>query len=320
LSSEPRLATELAVRGTAGFEGQGRERGRAARGAAPPATYPIVLAHGIAPFDAVFRRFLDETSDPQGRTQYFRGIRSVLLANGFRAHHSRTPFAKGVGLRAAALRAEVERVLRAEGAAKVHIIGHSMGGLDARHMLFEHRDSRIHEKIASLSTLGTPHFGTSVADWGVAGCSRALALLAALGIDALEGFRDLTTAACREFDRRAEDFERNCGVRFQTFAGTQPFARVFAGFKPFWLLIQRCEGANDGMVARTSAIWRPEYLREEIDADHINQIGWWDPDERGWGVLPHLRTRGETRAELELRIRALYVRIAHDLAKRFALQ
>src|SRR5437867_8349504 len=99
----------------------------------PFMTYPILLAHGISRFDVVARAVLDEEAGDDDQTHYFRCIRSTLEAHGFRVHHATVPWAEGVTNRAAVLKQNVEEVLRAERCAKVHIIAHSMGGLDARH-------------------------------------------------------------------------------------------------------------------------------------------------------------------------------------------
>src|SRR5207249_4655749 len=175
----------------------------------------------------------------------------------------------------------VEGVLGAERAAKVHIIAHSMGGLDARHMLFDHRADRVHEKVAAIATIGTPHHGTTFADWGINSGTVALALLAAIGVTSLDGFKDLTTWACAEFERKAAAFERECGVSFLTFAGTQELPFVFDPLKPAWVLIHANEGPNDGLVSLESARWRDEYFQGQVDADHLNEAGWWDANELG---------------------------------------
>lgn len=46
---------------------------------------------------------------------------------------------------------------------KVNIIGHSKGGLDTREMLYLYPTMK--DKIASFTTMATPHRGTSLADW-----------------------------------------------------------------------------------------------------------------------------------------------------------
>jgi len=166
---------------------------------------PIVLAHGIARFDALRDAIdsIDHEPAADDRLHYFRRVKSTLLAQPgwatFAIHHGRVAFAESVANRSAQLRKQIEEILERTGASKVHIIAHSMGGLDARHMMFDdchNRKQPIHRRVASLTTIGTPHLGTSFADWGIKNADSVLRMLAVLRITELDGFKDLTTDAC----------------------------------------------------------------------------------------------------------------------------
>jgi len=54
-----------------------------------------------------------------------------------------------------------------------------------------------------------------------------------------------------------------------------------------------------------------------LSADHLNELGWWEPNDAGLLRFPFAPQRGETPLELDVRIRAIYVGIAQDLAARF---
>lgn len=282
-------------------------------------TYPIVLAHGIARFDALLRDVLKDDAAADDCSHYFRRIRSTLRAKGFIAEHSSVPWAASVAVRALVLKSEVARVLAQTGAKKVHIVAHSMGGLDARHMLFEHQSDDMHEKVASITTIGTPHWGTSFADWGLRNATLLLMVLQELGISQLDGFKDLTTTACAQFNEQAAEFESNCKVTFRTYAGTQDASYVFALLQLPWHIIQVHEGDNDGLVSVRSARWRDDYARETppINADHLNEVGWWELSDFHPLSFPPGPPLGETRVELEDRIRKFYLGIAEDLARQF---
>ncbi|HEX5067010.1 MAG TPA: hypothetical protein VFY49_12905 [Myxococcota bacterium] len=284
-------------------------------------THPIVLAHGIARFDVLLRRLDPDAAGPiADGTHYFRRIRSTLEAvDGyhFQVHQPIVTWAAGVEVRARDLWNYVRTL---EG--PVHIIAHSMGGLDARHMLYGFRAAGAVERVASITTIGTPHFGTSFADWGLELGDELLRVLDAIGIDGVDGFRDLSTAACQEFDARVRSFEESCGVLFQTYAGAQPFLRTFAPLKFAWLVIHERDrahdgGANDGLVPLYSARWRPSCYQGRLDADHLNQIGWCDPDELSRPFIPSPERDGAQRRALEEQIRDVYVAIAKRLAARF---
>ena len=131
---------------------------------------PILLAHGIARFDelrAQLRKIWKAPIIASGdNLHYFRGIRSRLREQGFNAHHAHVPFAASVADRANELRRETQRILQETGAERLHIIAHSMGGLDARRMIADCKETA--KSVASLSTIGTPHLGTAFADIALA--------------------------------------------------------------------------------------------------------------------------------------------------------
>src|SRR5205814_1408651 len=83
-------------------------------------------------------------------------------------------------------------------AGPVHVIGHSMGGLDARFMVAK---LGMETRVLSLTTVGTPHRGSPFADWGVSRFARLVVpVLRAVGIPH-EAFLDLTTDGCPDYGR-----------------------------------------------------------------------------------------------------------------------
>src|SRR5262249_12273448 len=174
-------------------------------------------------------------------------------ARGYAAFHSRVAWAADVTTRAEDLRQNVLRILDTSKADKVNIIAHSMGGLDARHMLFNDREQgRIHERVASLTTISTPHEGSPFADRMLEHFPQLPETLQKIGLD-VRGLRDLRTDVCRRFndDPEAQAFERACeaSIRFRTFAGRQRFAGVFTPLKISFPIIEAAEGANAGLLS-----------------------------------------------------------------------
>lgn len=272
-------------------------------------THPIILAHGIARFDVLFRQVLKiDNQDAYDGLHYFRNIRTDLQSHGYLVHHASVEWADSVGIRSRTLKRQVEQVLDvgSEGASRVHIIAHSMGGLDARHMLFDARAEGFHERVATLTTIATPHHGSPVANSVVDKVGKILAVLGIAG-----GAQDLTTQACATFNEAAEDWERSCGVQFRAYAGRQPYRQIFDLLKPSWRIIHEKEGENDGLVSVASARWRDEYFVEPVlDGDHFNLCGWWDPTEIWRGVKP---------SQMEEAIKQVYRDIAEGLAAAFPI-
>ncbi len=275
-------------------------------------TYPIVLAHGVCRFDQIWCEALgiDNNDDPKlDRLHYFKGLRSMLVSHGLTAYHSNVSWAADVETRAAELGQNVMWVLGKERCEKVNIIAHSMGGLDARHMLFKSRSSeRLHERIASLTTVSTPHEGSPFADWGIDNLPHVIPIAQKLGIS-LNAFNDLRTDRCRAFNHDPEviEFERDCeaGIIFQTFAGSQKFWGVYDPLKLPFYIIEKEEGDNDGLVSVQSAKWRERYFKGLVEnADHLNELGWWDPAQI---------VEFESQGELLRRIHDFYLTVARGL-------
>ncbi|KAJ1960902.1 hypothetical protein GGI12_003549 [Dipsacomyces acuminosporus] len=108
---------------------------------------PVVLCHGPEKL-------------PLLQVHYWRGIREALEKIGARVVIAKVPGTGGVRERAHQLDSLLASRLASE---KVNILGHSMGGLDARYLI-----SHIHPKsysVASLTTVCTPHHGSPFMDW-----------------------------------------------------------------------------------------------------------------------------------------------------------
>lgn len=210
--------------------------------------YPIILVHGLCPFDQILRPFSKLDNRDDDRFHYFRKIRSTLAANGFEAFHSRVSWAGSLARRASDLKREITRITdNFSKWPRVHIIAHSMGGLDARLMIVKYR---MADRVASLTTIGTPHWGSSFADWRMKRYGALLGLVRPLGLD-LYGLKDLTRASCRRFNERTEKFERGNGVLYQTYGGVEPVERIFRPLRDSYRIIWEEEGENDGSVSRS---------------------------------------------------------------------
>lgn len=289
--------------------------------------YPVILAHGIARFDFLAQRFSKDLSVlglnfglANDGLHYFKGVARHLRDNGFDVYQSSVGFAADVESRAADLKREIKSALALRpGQAKVHIIAHSMGGLDARHMIVRHD---MADKVASLTTIGTPHLGTSFADWGMK--HEGHEILAILGnIINLDGFADLTTAECRLFNETAQAAEAANDVVYQTFAAFEEQQKVFAPLQLSWRIIQDAEGDNDGLVPRSSQLWQNELsgangVRKPIrrhdfpvSADHLNEIGWWDLNQLKISDLLHTDLLTIVR-NYESSIKNVYLEIARN--------
>jgi triacylglycerol lipase len=169
----------------------------------PRLSAPIVLVHGLCGSERI-SLFGVTVRD------YFPGIRERLEAAGNRVLSPQLSRTRGVASRAEELKRFIGRNVP-DG--PVHVIGHSMGGLDARYMIS--RLGMAH-RVKSLTTVGTPHRGSPFADWGVGNFGPLVApFFQMLGLSH-QAFLDLTTAACRRFNEAVPDAP---GVRYLSVAG-----------------------------------------------------------------------------------------------------
>lgn len=100
-------------------------------------------------------------------------MRRALRRHGFRDVETfgYNPLRKGIPELAESLTLQVKRVLQQSGSKKVHLIGHSLGGLIARWYVEQAGGS---SKVHTVVTLGTPHSGTFLAHAGRSPVSRQM--------------------------------------------------------------------------------------------------------------------------------------------------
>ncbi|MFN3534562.1 MAG: esterase/lipase family protein [Desulfatiglandales bacterium] len=259
--------------------------------------FPIVMVHGICPFDRVYMTIFSKFSGSD-RFSYFKGIRSFLTEKGYSVFTPTISWGGPIEKRAKDL---FERIMKITGGFKrhggLHLIGHSMGGLDIRFMVYKYD---LKGKVKSITTIGTPHLGSPLADIKLRDRLWVIRALKSIGVD-LRGFLDLTTQKARNLSRLLEAYEKSSKIPLRTIAGRQPHKNIFFFLKPSYRVIASIEGENDGLVSVDSAMYKRELLYEIWDLDHLNQIGWWDPSED----LPR-----ETFYE---KVRGLYLKMIKDL-------
>ncbi len=145
-----------------------------------------------------------------------------------------------------------------------------MGGIDARYAIAR---LGLHARVASLTTVGTPHRGTPIADtsalW-IGEWRHLRRMLSSFGAN-VDGLYDLTTQRMEEFNRVVEDAS---GVLYSSVVGSvTPDARPDnALLGPGYAYLHRIVGLNDGMVPAESQRWGQ--VVGEVQADHWEQIGW----------------------------------------------
>ena len=158
----------------------------------------------------------------------------------------------------------------------IHVIAHSMGGLDTRYLLAK-KLLGLDQRIKSLSTISTPHRGSPVADLllglipGIdsAPFQKFLNHFPAVGSGALD---DLSTKAAVTFNQEIKDVP---GVTYRSYFG---FGNTSLALRPTVEFIRsrgttNDERTNDGVVSLASAKWPVDLVEQPWTADHLAQIG-----------------------------------------------
>ena len=220
---------------------------------------PIVLVHGLFGFDKIQVGSVTIAN-------YFPGILEALQAAGNRVFIPSLSPTGPVVERAGQLLDFLRHNCPYE---KVHLFGHSMGGLDCRYLI-----SRLGmaEQVLTLTTLGTPHNGTPFADWAIGKVEWLVKPALELLNVPHQAFYDLTIAKCREFNEQTPVMEN---VRYYSVAAEHDGSLA----SPEWLLsygiVKEAEGANDGVVSIASACYSKKLEDFEIwPGNHLTLVNW----------------------------------------------
>ena len=247
-----------------------------AGGSAPPPTkYPLILSHGFSGWDKLF-----------GVLDYFYGIPSDLKGQGYKVYVSEVSSFNSIQVRGDQLLKQAENVIAITGKPKVNILGHSMGGLDARYVAHILGSA----KVASVTTFATPNRGTVVADVaaifindrtgsGLSGAvinalafifGSALSGSTALPQDLVAGITNLTTPFVTNWNKT---FTNATGVYYQSYGGSSVYnVSLDISDAVLWTtsLLFGFE-ANDGLVGVNSTGWGT-VRNLKLNANHLDEV------------------------------------------------
>jgi triacylglycerol lipase len=248
--------------------------------------YPIVLVHGLLGFDAL------------GPVQYFYGVPSELRRSGAVVYTASVSQSNSTEVRGEQLLKELQTLQARYGHTKFNLVGHSHGGNTIRYVA-----GVSPSLVASVTSVGTPHQGSKVADalqgitnftgttelvaGVVNGLSSVVAFLSGSGSNpqnALASLQSLSTQGAQDFNRRfpAGAPTTSCGqgpelasngVRYYSMGGTSVLTNVldasdgFLGAAALFFGFEQ----NDGLVGRCSNHWG-KVLRDDYNWNHVDQI------------------------------------------------
>ncbi len=210
--------------------------------------YPLVMVHGLGFRDLHY-------------INYWGRIPGALEKHGAVIYYGHQEAWGDIKNNAADLCRTVRLVLEETGAEKVNIIGHSKGGLDARYAVSQMGLSKY---TASLTTIGTPHRGSALADLIVKLpkpvfklCEKVINSMFLRYGDHRPDFGaaafDLTSEGTKKFNQNCPDAD---GVYYQSYTSVMKdfFSDRILQLSYAYIALKD-DKQNDGMVTVDSAKW-----------------------------------------------------------------
>lgn len=209
--------------------------------------YPVLLVHGMCVRDS-------EKFSSWGR------IPKYLSDMGIPVFYGHQDGLSDIKSNAMYLSKRIDEILLETGAEKVNIIAHSKGGLDSRYAI---SSLNMADKVASLTTLATPHHGSKSIDmimklpdpvirFAGACADGWFRLIGDQAPSTHQILRSFTTEEASLFNAQNPDRE---GVFYQSYAFVmdKPLADPLLWLSN--LVVQRIEGENDGLLPPDAVKW-----------------------------------------------------------------
>jgi triacylglycerol lipase len=214
---------------------------------------PVLLCHGFGALGNVAKKGL------------LHEIAMMFRARGILAYAPNImPYGR-IETRSQAWKKIIDQIIEHTGSARLHVIAHSMGGLDMRHAIHH---LGAHAQVSSLTTVSTPHRGTSLATYMLNAPDTLLSNMADLTnwfgnnvypdnpSDVLGALEQLSPEFVEQQfnpdcpnhpDVLYQSVTASCGKGTDT-----PINRLLSHFNKH---VYEQQGVNDGYVPVTSARW-----------------------------------------------------------------
>ena len=224
----------------------------------------IALVHGILGFD-------DTKGLAGGLVKYWGGLDGYLRSQGAKVLTPGSSAANSLPVRSAQIKSALDTWMPANGCSKVHLVGHSQGGLVVRYMV---SNLSFASKTATVSTVNSLHKGAPMANivlavipsWLQPFTNSALSLLAKLVYrdgrpqDVIAMGQSLTTTYVNSFNTSSPNVS---GIKYYSYGSKMAWADliqhpIMALTHPItWAggIYYGLGGSNDGVVPLTSQKW-----------------------------------------------------------------
>lgn len=213
--------------------------------------YPILLVHGAGLRDLKW-------------PVYWGRIPKTLEAGGAVLFYGKQDCWATIEENAKTLKSRIRDILEETGSEKINIIAHSKGGLEARMVA---SSLGMGEKIASITTIGTPHRGSKTID-RIIKAPTSFFNITSFAVNNWVGLIGDTRpdfySVCRSFtteyaDRFNEENPDVTGIFYQSFSGTMKHPWSDINLSTANIVVKIIEGDNDGLVTVESAKWGEKF-------------------------------------------------------------
>ena len=223
--------------------------------------YPVIFVHGIIAHDR--KSFIN----------FWGRIPEILINMGNKVFFGNTDAWGDCRSNALILKNTIENVLKETNSERVNIISHSKGGIDSRYLIWRHD---FGDKIASLTTICTPHNGAEIADLLFSKkithtrfFKKVLLMFGKMYGDIKPNLFNvnyqLTTFKMKEFNEKVIMDTR---VFYQNFYISMKNAFDDFMFHSTYKYINKISGKNDGLVSEKSADWGVNSFKIEGGISH----------------------------------------------------
>lgn len=215
--------------------------------------YPVLLCHGLGAVGSVIRKSLLQDECVLYRLHCVMAIAPNIV-----------PYAR-IEVRAKAWAEILEQVLKETRAEKIHIIAHSMAGLDIRYLICNEKPGK---SIASLTTVASPHRGSCLTGLtlGAPGSIKKSLIEISnwfgnnvypnIPSDMLGALEELSPDFVNnEFNPACPDVDWVKYLSVTAACGKGTDTPINNLLIPFNNYIYKREGPNDGYVSQKSAEW-----------------------------------------------------------------
>jgi triacylglycerol lipase len=227
--------------------------------------YPVVLVHGIV------------AHDRGGIIDFWGRIPKKLQENDVKVFFGNTDAWGSYESNAEILKTTIDKILEETNSEKVNIIAHSKGGIDSRYLIWKYNYG---DKVASLTTISTPHHGAKIADliYNQKVIHSRISKNALIIFGKLYGDTNpdlfnvnyqLTTEKMREFN---VNISMDYKVHYQSlYTVMRNSFDDLMFFYSHWYL-KSVDGDNDGIVSECSARWGENIIKIEVGISHAEIV------------------------------------------------